>query len=52
MMIKVMLREPIAAIDRLEQVTCAFSNTDGQFSQSTVSDDDSPIRNQIIGLID
>tara|TARA_Y100001934_G_scaffold180968_1_gene214024 strand:- start:22 stop:276 length:255 start_codon:yes stop_codon:yes gene_type:complete len=45
---------PIAAIDPLGagQHTRVFITTDGQFSQSTVSDDDSPIRNQIIGLID
>mgnify|MGYP001224918664 FL=1 len=45
---------PIAAIDpfgagRHHRV---IVTTDGQFTQGTLKDDSSPIRNQIIGLID
>ena len=45
---------PIAAIDPFGagQHTKVFITTDGQWSQGTVHDDHSPIRNQIMGLID
>ena len=45
---------PIAALDPLGAGlhTRVFITTDGQWSQGTVHDDHSPIRNQVIGLID
>jgi ethanolamine utilization protein EutN len=45
---------PIAAIDPLGagQHTRVFITTDGSWTQDVVHDDASPIRNQIIGLID
>ena len=45
---------PIAAIDPLGAGlhTFVFITTDGGWSQNTVHDDTSPIRNQIIGLVD
>jgi ethanolamine utilization protein EutN len=45
---------PIAAIDPLGAGMHAlvFITTDGSWSQNTVHDDTSPIRNQIIGLVD
>ncbi len=45
---------PVAAIDPLGagRHMRVFITTDGQFSQTTVGDGDSPIRNQVIGLID
>lgn len=44
----------IAAIDPLGAGLHAyvFITTDGSWSQDTVHDDTSPIRNQIIGLVD
>jgi len=45
---------PFAAIDPLGagRHMRVFITTDGSFSQTTVGDDASPIRNQVIGLID
>ena len=45
---------PVAALDPLGAGLHAkvFITTDGQWSQGTVHDDHSPIRNQVIGLID
>ena len=45
---------PIAAVDPLGagRHALVFITTDGQFTQGVVGDDTSPIRNQIIGLID
>ena len=45
---------PIAAIDPFGagKHTKVFITTDGQWSQGTVHDKHSPIRNQVIGLID
>lgn len=44
----------IAAIDPLGAGlhTYVFITTDGSWSQNTVHDNNSPIRNQIIGLVD
>ncbi len=45
---------PIAAIDPLGGGLHArvFITTDGSWTQGTVHDDSSPVRNQIIGIID
>lgn len=45
---------PVAAIDPFGagRHTLVFITTDGQWSQGTVHDDHSPIRNQVMGLID
>ncbi|MEX0326568.1 MAG: EutN/CcmL family microcompartment protein [Puniceicoccaceae bacterium] len=45
---------PIAAIDPFGagRHTRVFITTDGQWSQGTVHDDHSPIRNQVLGLVD
>ena len=45
---------PIAALDPLGagHHTKVFITTDGQWSQGTVHDKHSPIRNQVMGLID
>lgn len=45
---------PIAALDPIGagRHTRVFITTDGSWSQNTVHDDTSPIRNQVIGLVD
>lgn len=45
---------PIAAIDTLGagRHSRVFITTDGSWTQGTVHDDTSPVRNQILGLID
>ena len=45
---------PIAALDPIGSGLYAkvFITTDGRFSQSTTGDSASPIRNEIIGIID
>ena len=45
---------PIAAIDPFGagQHSLVYITTDGQWSQGTVHDDHSPIRNQVLGLVD
>ena len=45
---------PIAALDPIGagRHSLVFITTDGQWSQGTVHDKHSPIRNQVIGLID
>lgn len=45
---------PIAALDPVGggMHSRVFITTDGSWSQNTVHDDSSPVRNQIIGLID
>ncbi|MGB1128086.1 MAG: EutN/CcmL family microcompartment protein [Opitutales bacterium] len=45
---------PIAALDPLGGGLHAkvFVTTDGSWSQDTVHDENSPIRNQVIGIID
>ncbi len=45
---------PIAAIDTFGagRHSRVFITTDGSWTQGTVHDDSSPIRNQILGLID
>ena len=45
---------PIAAIDPIGSGMYAkvFITTDGRFSQKHLNDDSSPIRNEIIGIID
>jgi ethanolamine utilization protein EutN len=45
---------PIAAIDTLGagRHALVFITTDGQWSQGTVHDTHSPIRNQVLGLVD
>ena len=45
---------PIAAIDPLNSGlhSRVFISTDGSFTQNTVDDPSSPIRNEIIGIID
>lgn len=45
---------PIAAIDPLGagKHSKVFITTDGQWSQGTVHDNHSPIRNQVLGIID
>lgn len=45
---------PIAAIDPIGSGLHAkvFITTDGRFSQKTTGDDTSPIRNEIIGIVD
>ncbi len=44
----------IAAVDPLGagRHSLVFITTDGQWTQGTVHDDHSPIRNQVIGLVD
>ncbi len=46
--------EPIAAIDPLGagRHNKVFITTDGQWSQGTVHDKHSPIRNQVLGIVD
>ena len=45
---------PIAAVDPIGagQHSRVFISTDGSWTQDTVHDDTSPIRNQVIGVID
>jgi ethanolamine utilization protein EutN len=45
---------PFAALDPMGagRHTRVFVTTDGSWSQNTVHDETSPIRNQVIGLID
>ena len=45
---------PIAAVDPIGagRHSRVFITTDGSWTQNTVHDDHSPIRNQVIGLID
>ena len=45
---------PVAAIDPMGSGIYAkvFITTDGQFTQKQLHDDKSPIRNQIIGILD
>jgi ethanolamine utilization protein EutN len=45
---------PVAAIDPFGagRHSLVFITTDGQWSQGTVHDDHSPIRNQVLGIID
>lgn len=45
---------PFAALDPIGagQHTRVFVTTDGSWTQNTVHDDTSPIRNQIMGLVD
>lgn len=45
---------PIAAVDPIGagQHSKVFITTDGSWTQDTVHDDSSPIRNQVIGIID
>ena len=45
---------PIAAVDPIGagRHSKVFITTDGSWTQNTVHDDSSPIRNQIIGVID
>ena len=45
---------PIAAVDPMGAGRHAkvFVTTDGSWTQNTVHDDTSPIRNQVIGIID
>lgn len=45
---------PIAAVDPMGAGRHAkvFVTTDGSWTQDTVHDDSSPIRNQVIGIID
>lgn len=45
---------PIAALDPIGagQHARVFITTDGSWSQSTLHDETSPIRNQIMGLVD
>ena len=46
--------QPIAAIDPIGAGlhNIVFITTDGQWSQGTVHDTHSPIRNQVLGLVD
>jgi len=45
---------PVAALDPIGagRHTRVFITTDGSWSQNTLHDETSPIRNQIIGLVD
>lgn len=45
---------PFAALDPIGagQHTKVFITTDGSWSQNTLHDDTSPIRNQVMGLVD
>ncbi len=45
---------PIAAIDPIGAGlhSTVFISTDGSFTQKTVGDDKSPLRNEVIGIID
>ncbi|MEO0509520.1 MAG: EutN/CcmL family microcompartment protein [Verrucomicrobiota bacterium] len=45
---------PFAAVDPIGagQHSRVFITTDGSWTQDTVHDDSSPIRNQVIGIID
>ncbi len=45
---------PIAAIDPFGagRHSMVYITTDGQWSQGTVHDDHSPIRNQVLGIVD
>lgn len=45
---------PIAALDPFGsgRHSLVFITTDGQWSQGTVHDDHSPVRNQVIGIVD
>lgn len=45
---------PFAAVDPLGagQHSKVFITTDGSWTQDTVHDDSSPVRNQVIGIID
>ena len=45
---------PIAALDPIGagQHARVFITTDGSWTQNTVHDDTSPIRNQVMGLVD
>ena len=46
--------EPFAAVDPIGagQHSKVFITTDGSWTQDTVHDNNSPIRNQVIGIID
>jgi ethanolamine utilization protein EutN len=46
--------DPIAAIDPIGagQHALVFITTDGPWTQKTVGDDRSPVRNQVIGIVD